>query len=64
MNPDPEEVTLDPEAQPDAVRLAAGAEQPTSDLYAPTIQSIEPSDLEAMRKRAGDMLTGIMEKGP
>ena len=64
MSPDPEEVNLDPEAQPDAVLRTASAEQPTDDLYARTILSIEPSDLEAMLKQARDLLAAITEKGP
>ena len=64
MNSDPEEVNPDPEAQPDAALLTADAEKPAVDLYARTLLSIEISDLEAMRERAGDLITQIMEEWP
>ena len=64
MNSDPEEVNPDIEVQSDAVLLTADAEKPDIDLYARTILSTQPSDLEAMRERAGDLLAQIMEEGP
>ena len=64
MNPDPEEVNPDPEVQPDAVLLTADVEKPDIDLYTRTILATLPSDLEAMRERAGDLLTQIMGDRP
>ncbi len=64
MNSDPEEVNPDIEVQSDAVLLTADAEKPDIDLYARTILSTMPSDLEAMRERAGDLLAQIMEERP
>ncbi len=64
MNSDPEEVNPDIEVQSDASPSMPDAEKPDIDLYARTILSTQPSDLEAMRERAGDLLAQIMEERP